>query len=158
MTHEPSYDTEPTYGMRNALRLVLLFYTVGEWSRDRKEEWKRLTGTYEATTKVLCDHVRSALAVGCVGDAQEYERIYGLPVGHVLTERDHEDIQNLLGELNDAEGNVESYHRGRLDGAFAAGGQEAVDKLVKSDEAFSQKMQKAALDALDRWKDMGVRR
>jgi len=46
--------------LRDALRLVLLFYTT-EWTRTKQEQWRKITGKAEATTKVLCDHVRSVL-------------------------------------------------------------------------------------------------
>jgi hypothetical protein len=60
---EPSYTGEPSYDIKDALRLVLLFYESPYWTSEEKAEWLRITGTSEATTKVLCDHVRSALAV-----------------------------------------------------------------------------------------------
>jgi len=58
---EPNYTGEPSYDLRDALKLVLLFHG-GRWDDAEKTEWHRITGTREATTKVLCDHVRSALA------------------------------------------------------------------------------------------------
>jgi hypothetical protein len=54
---------EPSYAVADALRLVLLFHTGGDWTAERRAEWLRITGSTEATTKVLCDHVRSALAL-----------------------------------------------------------------------------------------------
>lgn len=45
----------------NALKLVLLFHHGGAWTTDNKAEWKKITGHTEATTKVLCDHVRKML-------------------------------------------------------------------------------------------------
>jgi len=45
----------------DALRAVLLFYTVGAWSDEKKAEWKRITGSGEASTRVLCDHIRMVL-------------------------------------------------------------------------------------------------
>lgn len=154
-THEPSYDTEPTYGMRNALRLVLLFYAPGQWDQDRRDEWRRLTGTSEATTKVLCDHVRSALMIGAAGDCNEYFRVYGLTAGHVLTERDVEDLKNLLAEFNDEEPAAEAYHRGRLGGLLEAGGQAAVDKAMATDAKMTDD---AVRNAMERFKDMAGRR
>lgn len=42
----------------------------------------------------------------CHGDGQESERLYGLCVGHVLTEADVRDIQNLIADNNDEIGNT----------------------------------------------------
>lgn len=42
----------------------------------------------------------------CHGDGQESERLYGLGVGHVLTEADVRDIQNLIADNNDEVGNT----------------------------------------------------
>lgn len=54
--------------MRAALRMVLLFYTAPYWSHDQRLEWFNLQVdagltdcTYEASTRVLCDAVRSVL-------------------------------------------------------------------------------------------------
>lgn len=47
--------------MRDALRLVLMFHAGGEWGELRREQWKSITGTYEATSKVMCDHIRRVL-------------------------------------------------------------------------------------------------
>lgn len=46
--------------MRDALRAVLLFYSV-KWTEERIAEWKRITGSDDASTKVLCDHIRKVL-------------------------------------------------------------------------------------------------
>jgi hypothetical protein len=58
---EPRYEAEPSYELRDALRAVLLFHGGGEWDDAKRAEWRRITGSSEATTKVLCDHIRSAL-------------------------------------------------------------------------------------------------
>ena len=47
--------------LRDALKLVLLFY-VGVWSPANRQKWKDITEKYEATTKIMCDHIRSALS------------------------------------------------------------------------------------------------
>ena len=60
---EPAYEREPSYDVADALGLVLMFHGGGEWNESKRAEWLRITGTREATTRVLCDHVRSALAV-----------------------------------------------------------------------------------------------
>lgn len=53
---------EPSYDPIDALKLVPLFYTIN-WTPEKKAEWLRITGSTEATTKVLCDHVRAAIEV-----------------------------------------------------------------------------------------------
>jgi hypothetical protein len=63
VAHEPHYESEPSYAVADALRLVLLFHDGGEWNTEKRLEWLRITGTREATTKVMCDHVRSMLAL-----------------------------------------------------------------------------------------------
>lgn len=45
----------------DACRAVLLFHAV-EWDEDKRTEWKAITGESEATTKILCDHIRNAIA------------------------------------------------------------------------------------------------
>lgn len=40
---------------------VLLFHSSGPWIEDKSNEWLRLTGTREATNKVLCDLARRLL-------------------------------------------------------------------------------------------------
>lgn len=45
-----------------AAELVLRFHSGAEWSDHDRELWKRRTGRDEATTKVMCDFLRSALA------------------------------------------------------------------------------------------------
>ena len=47
--------------MENALRSVLLFHR-GSWDAEEAEEWKiRTGGKYEASTRGLCDFIRSVL-------------------------------------------------------------------------------------------------
>lgn len=154
--NEPSYDSDPTYGMRNALRLVLLFYQVGAWDQDRRDEWHRLTGTSEATTKVLCDHVRSALAINGWGDAGEGERLWGLSAGHVLSERDVEDIKNVISDHNDEIGiSAQNFHQGRIAAFYAVGGQALVDKMLAKDGAM---IDEAVRRAMAKWDDLTAKR
>ena len=54
--------------IEDALRAVLMFHDGTTWDAERRAEWKRITGSDEATTKVLCDHVRAALAFASEGD------------------------------------------------------------------------------------------
>jgi hypothetical protein len=60
---EPNYEGEPSLDVDDALKLVLLFHGGGAWDDAKIAEWFRITGTREATTKVLCDHLRSMLAL-----------------------------------------------------------------------------------------------
>lgn len=52
---------EGTLDPRDALNLVLLFYTI-DWTPEKRAEWLRITGCTEASTKVMCDHIRAVLA------------------------------------------------------------------------------------------------
>lgn len=47
-----------------ACKATLLFHGAGHWDDEKRLEWLNLTGHSEATTKVLCDFVRAALAKG----------------------------------------------------------------------------------------------
>ena len=47
-----------------ACAAVLMFFHGGEWTAERRAEWKRITGSDEATTKVLCDHIRNVSGAG----------------------------------------------------------------------------------------------
>lgn len=58
-----TYTGEPSYSLLDAIKLPLLFHAGGAWDDQRKAEWLRITGTNEATAKVMCDHLRSALSV-----------------------------------------------------------------------------------------------
>jgi hypothetical protein len=62
LKNEVHYESEPSYDVKDALQLVLLFHAI-DWTDERKAEWLRITGTREASTKVLCDHIRSFLAI-----------------------------------------------------------------------------------------------
>jgi len=48
--------------LRDAAELPLMFHAGGIWLGDNPTRWKQITGTDEATTKVMCDHIRSVLA------------------------------------------------------------------------------------------------
>ena len=45
-----------------ACRAVLIFHSGGEWTHNAEIDWIRITGKDDATTKVLCDTVRAAIA------------------------------------------------------------------------------------------------
>jgi hypothetical protein len=59
----PHYIGEPSYELVDALKLPLLFHAGGPWDAKRRAEWLRITGSLEATSKVMCDHLRSAVAM-----------------------------------------------------------------------------------------------
>lgn len=44
-----------------ALKATLLFHSGAPWDKERSSKWFQLTKSYEATTKVLCDHIRKVL-------------------------------------------------------------------------------------------------
>jgi|GEM_PF-6315552 len=145
---EPHYTQEPSYGVMDALRLVLLFYDRGPWTSSRRAEWIRISGTTEATTKVLCDHIRSALAIGarCPEGMDGGEHVWGLGVGHVLTERDIAAIQQVLGDYNDEIMEAtNAFHQGRQAALMEVGGQELLDAALDADKAFVDKATAKAL-------------
>ena len=47
--------------LEDALKLVLMFHKGGIWSAENVIEWRRITGSEEGTTKVMCDHIRKVL-------------------------------------------------------------------------------------------------
>lgn len=47
---------------RNLLRAVLLFHSGGIWDEEKAASWKLFTGSEEATTKNMCDAIRSHIA------------------------------------------------------------------------------------------------
>lgn len=47
--------------LREAVEACLLFHDAAEWDAGKRLAWHRLTGSSEATTKVLCDTARAAL-------------------------------------------------------------------------------------------------
>lgn len=59
--YDPKYEASPSAELRDALKLPLLFHAGGPWDDERRKEWLRVTGTREASTKVLCDHLRAAI-------------------------------------------------------------------------------------------------
>lgn len=108
--NDPTYKAEPSYDLIDALKLVPLFYTV-RWTPAKKAEWDRITGTSEATTKVLCDHVRSAIEVhqkrpfedhkGVAGQIVEGAKsVLGIDIGdenaEVLRDRIAEELQDAF--------------------------------------------------------------
>ncbi len=52
--------------LRSALELPLMFHAGGAWTADMRRRWKEITGDIaggqEATTKIMCDAIRAALA------------------------------------------------------------------------------------------------
>lgn len=45
-----------------ALEIPLLFHSSEPWTAERCNQWDILTGSTEATTKVMCDAIRAAIA------------------------------------------------------------------------------------------------
>lgn len=56
-------QSEREKAMADVLSLVLLFHRGGWWTQDDIGEWLRITGKTDATTKVMCDTIRAALAI-----------------------------------------------------------------------------------------------
>lgn len=54
--------------LRRALELVLIFHQGGKWSDRDQVRWQEITGSTEATNKVMCDHVRSVLKPKATGE------------------------------------------------------------------------------------------
>ena len=46
--------------LEDALQLPLLFHR-GEWTNIQRTEWASITDSGEATTKVMCDHIRKVM-------------------------------------------------------------------------------------------------
>ena len=57
-----SYDgddyTTGSLKVVDALMLPLIFHSADPVSESMRKEWKRITGTDQMTTKVMCDHIR----------------------------------------------------------------------------------------------------
>ncbi len=49
------------YQLREALELALMYHKGGEWDHAAQKKWFRITGNEDATTRVLCDHIRVVL-------------------------------------------------------------------------------------------------
>ena len=45
----------------NCIEATLLFHSGPPWDEEKAKRWHELTGTYESTTRNLCDFIRSAL-------------------------------------------------------------------------------------------------
>ncbi|MDX3971116.1 MAG: hypothetical protein QHD01_31610 [Bradyrhizobium sp.] len=86
------------------------------------------------------------------GDAGEGERLYGLSVGHVLTEQDVKDIECLLADHNDAIGHeAEKWDEARQATLREIGG----DALVAAAAARDEQIIKASVErAMAKFKEM----
>ena len=56
--------------LRAALALPLMFYAGGPWLESRAKKWLEITGESEATTRIMCDHIRKALALEPTTDGE----------------------------------------------------------------------------------------
>lgn len=50
----------------SALEATLMWFNESNWDDAKRQKWERLTGNKEATTRVLCDCVRAAIAAEAV--------------------------------------------------------------------------------------------
>ena len=66
--YDPEYTGEPSFAIEDCLQLPLLFHDGGRWTGEKIDEWFRITGTTEASTKVMCDHLRRALGIHHIED------------------------------------------------------------------------------------------
>jgi hypothetical protein len=48
--------------LRAALEVVLLYLSPSPWDEAKSKRWEREVGQVEATTAILCGHIRSTLA------------------------------------------------------------------------------------------------
>jgi hypothetical protein len=58
-------DREPAT-LLDACRATLLFYGV-QWTDAERQAWRNITGREEATTRILCDTIRAAIAAATKG-------------------------------------------------------------------------------------------
>lgn len=47
--------------LRQGLELPLLFHSGGDWDNAKRLRWREITGSDEANTRVMCDHIRELL-------------------------------------------------------------------------------------------------
>jgi hypothetical protein len=47
--------------MALALEAVLMFHAGGDWDDSKRLRWREITGTEDASTRELCNHVRRVL-------------------------------------------------------------------------------------------------
>jgi hypothetical protein len=52
-----------SFEVADALMLPLMFHSGRPWTAADLEEWKRITGTDQVTTKAMCDHIRLVQAL-----------------------------------------------------------------------------------------------
>lgn len=77
------------------------------------------------------------------GDAGEYERLYGLTAGHVLTDQDVKDLECLIADHNDAIGHeADKWNEARIATLREIGG----DALVAAAEAHDEKLCSEAVE------------
>ena len=63
VTRETFYhEAEYVRGLEKLVTAVLLFHRGGPWTDADAVAWEALTGTWEVTTKVLCDFARKVQA------------------------------------------------------------------------------------------------
>lgn len=84
------------------------------------------------------------------GDGGETERLHNLSAGHVLTEQDALDLQNLLADWNDEMGrSTNIWHDGRLAAYREIGGDEMVALVQEADNVERRRLAKRAIAMLE---------
>lgn len=80
------------------------------------------------------------------GDAGESERLYGLSVGHVLTDADVRDIETLIADNNEEIGNsADKFAQARVATLHEIGGPELVKAVEAHDETVISEAVASAL-------------
>lgn len=90
-------------------RAVLMFYGGGPWNNVLQTQWRQITGTDDATTRVLGDLARAVLdeivrPVECLNGAAQLERL-------AARVRDREAVRKLA-QSGDSGGDSEPSSRG----------------------------------------------
>jgi hypothetical protein len=60
MTH-PRPPAEIIKRLKLALELPLLFHSGRQWDQTQIARWESITGSKDAYTKLMCDHIRTVL-------------------------------------------------------------------------------------------------
>lgn len=86
----------------------------------------------------------------CHGDGHEWERLYGLGIGHVMTESDVADIKNLLADWDDEMGEAtNAHHEGRIQALHDIGGDKLVAAANAVDSALADRAVAQAMKIFD---------
>jgi hypothetical protein len=81
-----------------ALEATLLFHVSRPWDKEKSSKWFQFTKSYEATTKVLCDHIRKVLDKHVEPDVSESPtgRLNVEPKGYAQRVTKHPNVPGKL--------------------------------------------------------------